>query len=164
MKAFKLIALIGFVSLSFAFQPKRATQIPDVMVKDLKGAEVNLSDYSKDGKVTIITFWATWCKPCIAELDAMAELYDDWKEAYGVEIIAVSLDDQRTLNRLKPVVEAKEWEYTVLSDVNKDTQRAFNFQTPPYLVLVNKDGDIVYKHNGYLPGGEYEVEEELEKL
>jgi cytochrome c biogenesis protein CcmG/thiol:disulfide interchange protein DsbE len=136
--------------------------IPSVEIKTLNGQAVNIKDYTHKGeKITILSFWATWCKPCIQELDAIKDLYADWQELYDVQLVAVTIDDQRTLAKVPPLVQTKGWEYVVLADPNRALMAALNFQTPPQTFLLNRNGDVIYEHTGYVPGNEYELEEKI---
>lgn len=137
--------------------------LPSVDIKTLDGKTVNIKDYVGNGKVTVISFWATWCSPCKRELDAIAEMYPDWQEEYGVELLAVTIDDARGVAKVPAMVSSKGWEYIILSDSKQDLQRALNFQTVPQTFLLNAEGEIVYTHSGYSPGDEYELEEEIKK-
>jgi len=161
-------AILGvFVLLSaFTFNNTPATDgntLPSVDVKTLDGKKVNIQDFVGKGKVTVISFWATWCSPCKRELDAIAEIYPDWQEDYDVELLAVTIDDARGVAKVPAMVAAKGWDYTVLSDSKQELQRALNFQTVPQTFLLNAQGEIVYTHSGYSPGDEYELEEEIKK-
>lgn len=139
-------------------------KLPNVELMNLKGEKVNVANYGENGKITIFSFWATWCAPCKKELVNLAELYDEWKEAYGLEIIAVSTDDQRTAAKVKPYVDGQGWEFDVLLDVNEDLKRALNFQTVPYTLVKDQNGNIVFEHSGYVEGDEYELQEVIERL
>ena len=86
--------------------------LPSVEVKTLDGQTIDIQDYAKDGKITVISFWATWCSPCKKELSAIAEVYEEWQEAYDMELVAITLDTQRALAKVKPMVEASGWTYT----------------------------------------------------
>ncbi len=140
------------------------SSLPSVNLKTLEGKPVNIQDYTKSGKTTIISFWATWCTPCKKELDAIAKDYPRWTTDYNVELVAVTIDDQRALPRVKPLVSQKRWEYTILSDVKQEFQQAMSVQTIPHTYVVDKNGKIVYSHNGYLPGDEKKLEEKLKEL
>jgi thiol-disulfide isomerase/thioredoxin len=111
----------------------------------------------------VFSFWATWCGPCIKELDNINELYEDWVEEYGIEMVAVTVDDARNIPKVKPLVNGKGWPYKILLDENKDLSRALNVQNPPMTFLINKEGKIVYKHVGYTEGAEYKLLEEIKK-
>ncbi len=143
---------------------KQKQQLPSVMVKKMDGSPVNIQDYGKTGKIMIISFWATWCTPCIKELNNVLDLYDDWQKKYGLELVAVSMDDARTSSKVQPVANSLGWPYLILLDENKDLARAMNVNNPPQTVLIDQNGNIVYVHNGYTEGSEIELEEQIKKL
>lgn len=155
------IMLLGISISALAFAQKT---LPSVKVKDLKGNEVDIAKYAKNGKITVINFWATWCSPCKKELTNISEMYEDWTSAYDMELIAVSIDDSRNVPKVKTYVAGTGWEYEVLIDANQDLKRALNFQTIPFTILLDKDGNIVYKHTGYVAGDEYELEDKIKAL
>lgn len=157
MRVLSIIAFVCF-SLSVSAQSK----LPNVTLKDLKGKSVNIAQYGKSDKPVIVSFWATWCGPCLKELEAINKVYDKWQKETGVELVAVSIDDSRTRSRVKPLVNGKAWDYTILLDENQELKRAMNVINPPYTVVVYK-GQIVYSHTGYTPGTENELYKELKK-
>ncbi|MBR1414739.1 MAG: TlpA family protein disulfide reductase [Prevotella sp.] len=156
-KLFFLAAMLTFVTTAFA-------QLPSVTLKDINGKTVNTAELSNDGKPFIIDFFATWCKPCNRELDAIAEVYDEWQEETGVKIFAVSIDQAQNINKVKPLVDNHGWEYDVLLDPNSDFKRALGIQMIPYVLVVDGKGNIVYKHNGYTDGAEQELIEKVREL
>ena len=139
-------------------------QVPSVTLKTIDGESVNTSTLSNDGKPFIIDFFATWCKPCNRELDAIVEVYEDWQSETGVKIYAVSIDEGQNINKVKPLVENHGWEYDVLLDPNGDFKRALGIQMIPYVLIVDGEGNIVYKHNGYTDGAETELIEKVREL
>ena len=140
------------------------SQLPNINLKDVNGVTKNLSKFSNNGNPIIISFWATWCKPCKAELNTIAEEYDDWTDETGVKLIAVSIDDARSSTRVEPYINAQSWEYLVLLDPNGDLKRAMNVNNVPHTFLVDGNGKIVWDHNNYSPGDEEELYEELVKI
>ncbi len=164
MKHFLAILSIFVLFSAFTTEPTTdGNTFPSVNIKSLDGKTVNIQDYVGQGKITVVSFWATWCSPCKRELDAIAEVYPDWIEEYDVEFIAVTVDDARGVAKVPAMVAAKGWEYTVLSDSKQELQRALNFQTVPQTYLLNAAGEIIFTHSGYSPGDEYELEEKIKE-
>lgn len=158
----RYILLLAF---AFTFQLLSAQQtMPDVNIKDMSGRSVNIQEYATNGKITVISFWATWCSPCKKELDALSELYEEWKEEYDMEIVAITIDNARGLSKVPGLIQTKQWDFIVLSDANQELQRAMNFQTIPQTYLLDKEGNIVYSHTGYVSGDEYELEDHIAEL
>ena len=149
-----------FVFLLFAVQSAFA-QLPQVTLKTMDGKAVRVDTLSNGGKPFIIDFFATWCKPCNRELDAISEVYADWQEETGVKIFAVSIDQAQNIHKVKPLVDNHGWEYDVLLDPNSDLRRAFGIQNIPYVLLVDGQGTIVYRHMGYTDGEETELIEKV---
>ena len=156
----KLVILLLFISTTVAAQK----ELPNLNLKNLENSSVNIkSDFSEKDKVYVYIFWATWCAPCLQELDAINDLYTDWKSGLNMEIIAVSIDDARTGKRVKPLVNGRSWDYTVLLDTNQDLKRALSIANPPYTIVV-KNGLIVFEQAGHAPGAESQFFERLKSL
>ena len=156
----KILAITMLCALATAVQ----AQLPKVTLKDLSGKQVSTDTLSNNGKPFIIDFFATWCKPCNRELDAISEVYEDWQKETGVKIIAVSIDQAQNINKVKPLVDNHDWEYDVLLDPNSDFKRALGVQMIPFVMIVDGKGNIVYKHNGYTDGAETELIEKVREL
>ena len=161
----KRLALLLVMVLAVAgLHAQSKTDLPNVTIKDLSGKDVNIAKLNNNGKPIVITFWATWCKPCIKEHEALNDVYDDWKDETGVKIYSVSIDDSRSSSRVKPFVEGKGWEFETLLDVNSDLKRAMNVSNPPHTFLIDGNGKIVYQHSGYIDGSENELYKEIKKI
>jgi len=163
MKIFNTLFSLMIIIAFSAFVGTAQKAFPSVNLKTMDGQSVNIQDYIGKGKPVIVSFWATWCAPCKRELDAFADLYPDWQDEFGVEILAITTDNARGFAKVPGIVESKSWEYTILSDIKQDMQRALNFQTIPQTFLLDGEGNIIYSHNGYSPGDEYELEDEMKK-
>lgn len=161
----KRLALLFVMVLAMAgLHAQSKTDLPNVTIKDLNGKNVNIAKLSNDGNPIVITFWATWCKPCIKEHEALNDVYEDWRDETGVKIYSVSIDDSRSSARVKPFVEGKGWEFETLLDVNSDLKRAMNVSNPPHTFLIDGKGKIVYQHSGYVDGSENELYKEIKKI
>ena len=139
-------------------------QLPKVTLKDISGKTVTTDTLSNNGKPFIIDFFATWCKPCNRELDAINEVYEDWQEETGVKIYAISVDQAHNINKVKPLVDNHGWTYDVILDTNMEFQKALGIQMIPYVLIVDGTGKIVYRHNGYTEGAEQELIEKVREL
>ncbi|WP_288982204.1 TlpA disulfide reductase family protein [uncultured Flavobacterium sp.] len=138
-------------------------EFPTVNVKSIDGETISTSSFNEKDKLYVFSFWATWCAPCIQELEAISEVYEDWKTQLNVEIIALATDDSRTQKRVKPLVNGKGWSYTILLDSNQDLKRKLSIANIPYLVVV-KNNQIVFVQNGHTPGAEEELLAKLKSL
>ena len=157
----KLLIFFALASLSFGFTPSDVSKkLPDITITDLQGKPVKIQEYAKESKYTILSFWA----PCKRELDAIGELYPDWKETYDVRLVAITIDNARALTQVKPLIEEKGWEFDVLVDSKQELQQALNFQAIPQTFVVDAEGNILYQHEGYTPGDEYELEKVIKEL
>ena len=150
--------LIATLALAFPLLlSAQSGKLPAVTVETLDGKKVNTSSWSNNGKPMIINFWATWCAPCKRELNTINEKYETWQKETGVKLIAVSIDDPRSMNRVAPYVNGQDWDYEVVLDPNGDLKRALNVNNVPHTFLVDGKGNIVYQHNNYEPGDENEL-------
>ena len=140
------------------------TTIPNLSLKNLENQSVNINEvFSEKNKIYVFSFWATWCAPCINELEAIAENYEQWQKEVNFEVIAVSTDDARTQKRVKPLLNGKNWIYKILLDSNQDFKRALGVVNIPYTIVV-KNQKIVHIQNGYVQGEEKELFNVLKKL
>lgn len=139
-------------------------RLPEVILKDIEGRTVQTDTISNNGKPLVIAFFATWCKPCNRELKSIDELYDDWQRETGVRIVAVSIDQAQNVNKVKPLVDQNGWRYDVLLDPNGELRRALCIQSVPYTLLLDGQGNVVYKHNGYTDGAEAELYEKVKEV
>tara|TARA_B100001057_G_scaffold331511_1_gene331831 strand:- start:249 stop:740 length:492 start_codon:yes stop_codon:yes gene_type:complete len=159
----KLLIFTAFLSFSLLSFSQNRT-LPKVDLKTLDNNTFNTSDFDNDGKPIVISFWATWCKPCIKELNNIAEVYEDWQDETGVKVIAISIDDARNMSKVKPKVNALLWDYEVYCDPNGDLKRAMGIGSVPHTFLLNKNKEIVYQHTGYKDGDEYDLFKKIEAL
>ena len=170
MKNSLLLTLILALSLCVGAQEEKPStgqhlaKLPAVDIQTIDGKIFNTRDIQNDGKPVIVSLWATWCKPCIAELLAIADEYEDWVEETGVKLYAVSIDDAKTSARVAPFIQGRGWDYEVLLDVNSDFKRAMNVNDVPYMCILNGKGEIVWQHTSYAPGSEQEVYEIIKAL
>jgi cytochrome c biogenesis protein CcmG, thiol:disulfide interchange protein DsbE len=163
MKKILFFSLFVFAA-SLTMMAGDGDKLPATTLKKLDGSKVNSSTFSNNGKPIIISFWATWCKPCKKELDAIHENYSDWTKETGVKLIAISIDDARSVGKVGPEVKMKGWDFEVYIDENQDFKRAMNVNNVPFTFIVDGNGKIVWKHNSYTEGDEIKLYENVKKL
>jgi peroxiredoxin len=153
MKKF-LILIFAVCTTHVAFSQK---QMPNLSLTSDTNKSFNVkNDFSDKDKLYVFAFWATWCAPCLNELDAINQHYTAWSAELNMELIAVSIDDTRTQKRVKPLLNGKNWTYKILLDTNQDLKRALGIANVPHTIVV-KNQKIVYVHNGYSQGAEMEL-------
>ncbi len=151
--------------LSVMYLAMDNNKMPNVLIKKLDGSKISTNEIIKnDGKPVVISFWATWCKPCKKELDAIAENYEDWKKETGVKIIAISIDDSRSSAKVVTDVKSKNWPFEVYLDENQDLKRALNIINVPHTFLLDGNGNIVWSHNSYVEGDEDILFDNIKKV
>lgn len=139
-------------------------QLPSVTLKSIDGKTVDTAKLENGGKPFIISFFATWCKPCNRELNAIHEVYPDWQDETGVKVVAVSIDQAQNIQKVKPLVDSNGWEYEVLLDPNGDFKRAMGVNMIPHVFIVDGEGKIVESRSGYTEGGEAHLIEKVREL
>ncbi len=162
MKKF-IIALIA-LAMGTGIMAQNAKMPQNITLKNIDGQTVQSSVIQNDGKPVIVSFWATWCKPCNRELNTIKEIYEDWQEETGVKLVAISIDDARSASRVKPHVDGNDWPYEVYLDQNSDLKRAMGVVNVPHTFILNGEGEIVWQHTGYNDGGEEELIEKVREL
>ena len=158
----KLLLLILFLSSNVLIFSQNT--LPSVRVQDLKGKSLQSDKLLVSGKPLILSFWATWCKPCVKELSAMQEKLPDWEDETGVQLVAVSIDDTRSSSKVAPFVSGKGWDFPVVLDVNSDLKRALNVVNVPHTFLFDGKGKLIWQHTGYAEGDENELYKKIKEI
>ncbi len=138
--------------------------LPSVNVKTFEGEEVNINEYTSNGKIQLVSLWATWCGPCKRELNALEAVYPKWKDDYGVEIVAITLDNARSVKRAHTMALREEWPYTFFSDSDGVLAGGLGVRGIPYSMLIDQEGNIVSTSEGYYDGYEAEMEKKIKDL
>ncbi len=160
----KLLKSLITVALAIFAVSGASAQLPSVNLKTIDGKTVDTATLSNDGKPFVISFFATWCKPCNRELKAIHEVYPDWQDETGMKLIAISTDEAQNVRKVKPLVDAEGWEYEVLLDTNSDFLRALGIQMIPHVLIIDGNGNIADSRSGYIDGSESHIIEKIREL
>ena len=136
--------------------------IPNITIHDLNNNPVEVKIITNEN-LTLLSFWATWCLPCLNELNNINDNYEKWLDEIDFKFIAVSIDENRTISRVRPLVNGNGWAFKILLDKNQDLKRALQINNIPYTLIIN-NGDIVFRHTGYIPGNEDLLFEKLKEF
>ena len=159
MKKLMFLMLALFIGVSASAQT-----LPDVKVENQEGKVISIREVV-DGTPMIISFWSTTCKPCIMELNAINESLYEWLDEVDMKVVAVSVDDARTLSRARAMTQGQGWDdYTCVYDKNQDLKRAMNVSLTPHTFVVDGNGNIIASHSGYTPGSEQKLFEEIKAI
>ncbi|MBH70262.1 MAG: alkyl hydroperoxide reductase [Flavobacteriales bacterium] len=161
MKKIIISALALFISFSTYSQSRT---LPSIKVGTLDGNSINIQEIENDGNPIVINFWATWCKPCKKELNNISEIYEEWQDETNVKLVAISIDDSRSMSKVGPYINASDWEYDIFLDPNGELKRAMGVSTVPHTFLLNGKKEIVWQHRGYVDGDEDKLFSEIKKL
>lgn len=140
----------------------RENPAADFILPDLDGNDYRLTQNIGQGPV-LINFWATWCIPCRAEMKQLKKLYKKYREK-GLQIVSISIDDPKTVSRVKGMVKSNRYPFTVLLDTNGEVFKLYQGLNPPLSVLIDRKGQIASSFTGYRKGDEVKLETEILSL
>ena len=142
-----------------------AQGLPNTVIKDVNtGKKVAFDQSIEKGKVTLISFWATWCVPCKKEIKNITLKMEDWKKEADFNYMTISIDEARAEGLVRTYALSQGWKFPFFIDANSDLKRSLNFQSVPYTLIIDKEGNVAYKHIGYEEGGENEVFRKIKEL
>ena len=142
-----------------------AQELPNTEIKDVNsGKKLPFNETIEKGKVTVISFWATWCIPCKKEIKNISAKLADWKKEADFNYVTVSIDEARSEGMVRTYALSQGWAFPYYIDANSDLKRSLSFQSVPYLIIIDKNGKVAFSHTGYEVGGESEVFAKVKEL
>jgi len=159
LKLLCAVFMAAFVTLTASAQ-----RLPKLTLTDIRGNSVCLDTLCADGRPVIVDVFATWCHPCLRELAAIHEVWDEWQEETDVRLVAIAIDEGQNASKVRPLADRNGWKWQVLLDPNSQLTRALGIQSIPYVMVLDGKGNIAYKHLGYTDGAEEELLEKVKEL
>jgi len=129
---------------------------------DMEGNTLSL-DEAKGEKLTVLDFWATWCKPCVKSIPEMVKISHDFSDK-GVKFIGVNEDSPRNQNKVRPFANSLGIDYQVVLDEDQEIMTELVVSVLPTFIVMNGEGKIIYTHEGFLPGDEELIRQKIEEL
>jgi peroxiredoxin len=155
----------ALAGLLFSTSVFAQTELPNTTIKDANtGKKVAFNETFEKGKVTLVSFWATWCVPCKKEIKTIREKMAGWKSEAEFNYMTVSIDESRAEGLVRSYAKSQGWDFPFYIDTNKDLSRSLNFQTVPFTMIIDKNGKVAYMHSGYEEGSENEVFAKVKEL
>lgn len=158
----KFNSLFIFLIITSISIPVFAQDQINLSVSTIDNKTVEVSKLYKEGPV-LINFWALWCEPCKVEMRSLKILYEKYKDQ-GFTILGINQDSPKSVSKVRSYISSQKINFPVAIDPNSQLLQKFNGRSIPYSLLINKEGEIVYKNVGYLPGDETKLEKEIKKL
>jgi thiol-disulfide isomerase/thioredoxin len=137
-------------------------KIPDLKIKLLDGKKTSIYALLEDGPL-LIDFWATWCKPCKKVMKHLDKYHNKYQEN-GFKVLMVNQDTPRSVGKVKSYIRSKKYSFNVGLDPNQKIAKKLNGLIMPTLILIDKDGTIIWRHQGYMPGEEVEIESKIQSV
>jgi len=162
LKMIKYIFILLFFYTSLSGADESTNLIPDLKIKLLDGSKVSLHELVEEGPL-MIDFWATWCVPCKKVMKYLDQ-YNQEYQSQGFKVLMINTDSPRSIGKVKSYIRSQKHTFKVGLDPNKVISKKLNGLVMPTLILVDKGGEIKWRHQGYLPGEEVEIEKQIKLL
>jgi len=137
--------------------------LKNLMVEDLSGKPLPFDQWVGND-VIVISFWATFCKPCKSEMPFLQKLHEAYG-AKGLRVVGISLDPPDTESSVRPLVQRNRYTYSVAIDRQSSATRLLNRKgVLPFLLVFDRNGRLILKKDGFSMGDQGEIEKLVKGL
>lgn len=154
-----LILLLSSVLLPGMTARAVSGAAPDFSLQSRDGGTVSLSEFR--GQVVMINFWATWCGPCREEMPHLEALYQRYS-ALGFRLLGVNVEENS--ENAEAWLEEMPVSFSILFDPENRVSELYDVIAMPSTVLVDRQGNIRFSHDGYQPGYENDYQTQIRAL
>ena len=166
-----VLGLIGLLATINLFAAEALNNpLPNFTLENNQGASTRSTELS--GQIVLLNFWASWCKPCLEEMPLLNRLHNQYGEA-GFTVLGVNIEnttDSDTLGQVNAFISKKNIAFPVLYDARKELVNNIERDIMdkkmglPTTLFIDKNGNVRYLHEGYMPGDEGKYRELIELL
>jgi len=157
LQIFCVVFLAMFLVASAPGQNIKTKMAPDFTLPNMDGKRVTLSDNFGDGPI-YISFWATWCKPCLEEMKILERLYRKYNDR-GFRIFAINTEGARAKGKIKSFVKSNGFSFDILIDRDGEVfRRRYKGFAMPFSVMTDPQGKVIFSAVGFKPGDEEHIE------
>jgi peroxiredoxin len=150
---------LAAILMSFSLAAVASDSRPDFTLKAFDGSNVRLAEYR--GDVVLVNFWASWCGPCLQEMPELEDLYQRYRDL-GVTILAINVEEDDS--EARRFAAERQLSFPLLADGDNTVTKLLGVDAMPTTLLIDKDGELRYRHRGYKPGYEDKYEEQIRSL
>ena len=157
-----ICVIFTLLLLSYNHAHSQESKIPNLSINLIDGTKAKIQDLAKDGPL-IIDFWATWCIPCKKLMKHLNKFVLDYGDQ-GLTVLMINVDSPRSIGKVKTYIKSQDYQFLVGLDPNKIISKKLNNVVMPTTILVDKDGNIVWRHQGYVQGEEKLIKKQIEAI
>jgi thiol-disulfide isomerase/thioredoxin len=154
-----MACLVSLMCVSLAGAAAVKGPAPNFTLKSMSGKNLKLSEMT--GNVVLINFWASWCGPCREEMPLLNALHKKYAPL-GFTVLGVNVEEQ--LDGARDFLSNVPVDFPILLDNTNKVSRQYKVVAMPTTVVVDRDGNMRYLHEGYKPGDEKKYRQMVKKL
>jgi peroxiredoxin len=155
--------ILGFgLVLTLSVSVQAMEKAPTFQLEDVEGQRYDLGK-NLGKEVILLDFWATYCLPCLAEMNTFKDLETRYHDR-GFRVVAIAVDQPQTLARVRAFAKARAFPFPILIDPSQDAYRLYGVSALPTSMLIDRKGFVAHRQEGFQPGEEATLESRIVEL